>query len=73
MSLKDNDTTKGLASGEIIRPRDFYDLFAMLKIPTVEHDWWVIRWGMIVGFTLLAVLLTMLISPAHCHISSYVH
>jgi hypothetical protein len=43
-------------SEEIIRPKDFYDLFARLKMPVAEQDWWLLRWSIIAAFTLLAVV-----------------
>ncbi|GHO99966.1 hypothetical protein KSF_100140 [Reticulibacter mediterranei] len=42
-------------STEIIQPRDFYDVLVTFKIPTGEHDWWLIRWGLIAAISLLAV------------------
>ena len=43
-------------SGEIIHPKDFSEVFAKFNIPIGERDWWLIRWRMIVGLSLLAVV-----------------
>jgi hypothetical protein len=43
-------------AGEIIHPKNFSEVFAKFHIPIGEQQWWLIRWGMIVGLSLLAVV-----------------
>ena len=43
-------------SGEIIHPRDFSGVLAKFNIPIKRQDWWLIRWGMTVGFSLLSIV-----------------
>jgi hypothetical protein len=43
-------------SGEIIHPKDFSEVLAKVNIPIGRHDWWLIRWGIIVGLSLLSIV-----------------
>jgi hypothetical protein len=43
-------------SGEVIHPKDFSEVLAKFNMPIGKQDWWLMRWGMIAGISLLAVV-----------------
>src|SRR5512135_1548514 len=43
-------------SGEIVHPKDFSEVLAKFNIPIGKQDVWLIRWGIIIGIGLLAVV-----------------
>lgn len=53
--MKVRDEMEKQTSGEIIHPRDFYDIFAPFKIPTREHNRRLMCWGAIAGLGAISV------------------
>ncbi len=42
--------------GEVIHPKDFSEVLAKFNLPIGKQGWWFMRWGMIVGISLLSVV-----------------
>jgi hypothetical protein len=54
--MKGCDEMKRELPGEIIHPKDFSEVLAKFNIPIGRQAWWLIRWGMIIGISLLSVV-----------------